>query len=176
MTTKEMTMSEMTSLLESVIQQSHNDLITMAVIILIGLVVFFIPFYTLYSKSKKQAAIDATKERAMYLEIVQSNTDALTSLKHSLETNNEVLANTLLDVENTVIGGVSKMDSLLKKQNEFKEEFDTFVNDEELAHQHCASELAKVTRTQEKILNKVEDIGDKVSVLKPDKDAPCVDE
>lgn len=165
-----MTMSEMTGLLEAVVQQSHNDIITLTVIVLIGLVVFFIPFYTLYSKSKKQANIDAANERAIYLEIVQGNTDALTSLKHSLETNNEVMANTLLDVESTVLGGVSKIDSLLKKQNEFLDDFDAFVADEGLAHQHCASELAKVSRTQEKILNKVEDIGDKVSVLKPEKE------
>ena len=165
-----MTMTEMTAILETVIQQSHNDIITLSVVILIGLVVFFIPFYTLYNKSKKQNSIDAANERALYMEIVQGNTDALTSLKHSLEANNELMANTLLDVENSVIGGVNKMDKILKNQNEFIEEFAAFSADEELAHQHCASELAKVSRTQEKILNKVEDIGDKVSVLKPEKE------
>ena len=144
--TKIMTMTEMTAILETVIQQSHNDIITLSVVILIGLVVFFIPFYTLYNKSKKQNSIDAANERALYMEIVQGNTDALTSLKHSLEANNELMANTLLDVENSVIGGVNKMDKILKNQNEFIEEFAAFL---QMKNLHISTVLLNWQRSQE---------------------------
>lgn len=80
------------NVLTQVASKTTNDIIILAIVFFVGLVVV-IPFYKVWSKSKKEAAKekrdDYTQREKVLIEVVTKNTEAITTLTGHIKTGQE---------------------------------------------------------------------------------------
>ena len=78
-------MSDTNGLLESIIQKTNNDLIFFFILFIIALIAFFIPFYRLTIKDRKERYSQEKQREERLIKVVEQNTEAITKLNTRLE-------------------------------------------------------------------------------------------
>lgn len=104
-------------ILNEILTRTENDIIILAIVILVGLVVFFIPFYITMNKNKKTVRDDELKERQQILDVVKANTSAMTKLETTLDLNNSGMIEMLNRIDANASDVAIKLAKLLTSHN-----------------------------------------------------------
>jgi len=83
------------AVITEVVSRSENEFVFLFALILVTLLLFFLPLYAMMRKDKK-----------VYVDVVMSNTEALTGLKATLDTNNRVAAATISRIHDRIDSAV----------------------------------------------------------------------
>ena len=101
-------------IISQIVSETRSDLIYFLVIILIGLVIFLIPFYTIKRKMNKDDKTATVAEKRMLIDVINKNTDIISTLKVTIDYNNQAISTMLSNIEkvdaniNNIVNKISK--------------------------------------------------------------------
>jgi len=85
-------------IISDIVKQTQSELIYFFILVLIGLVVFAIPFVIILKKSKKDTNQANLNETQMILNVIRENSSVISSLKESIASNNTSIVTMLNNI------------------------------------------------------------------------------
>ena len=90
--------SDTADLLAQIVARTNNDVIFFTIVLVIGLMLVFIPIYRMLAKNRKDDRIAEANERKELMDVIERNTGAFTSLKATIEFNNDTVTRLLTHI------------------------------------------------------------------------------
>lgn len=100
-------------LLNEILNKTENDIIIMSIVILVGLVIFFIPFYVYTIKNKKNIRKADAEDRQQLMDIISKNSEVMGKVLTTLDLNNTAMSNTLKRIDDNSTDVAIKLAKLL---------------------------------------------------------------
>lgn len=122
---------EYTDILTKIVQETQSDIILFTIVIIVGLALVFIPFYYTSNKSKKMMREQQLEEKKQLINVVEKNTDAISTLKTTLELTNSRMLGLLKRIDDSTSETSMKMEKLLTIQEGTTNKIDKLLHDHE---------------------------------------------
>lgn len=147
------------NMLADISKQTQNDIILMTIVIIIGLVVFFIPFMTIYLKAKKETAKEVAADKRVLIDVIQKNTDAIVSLKVASEINTANTQSTLMNIERETDTALTAAATMLESQKNISTGIERILSQQLNNNSNqCMQNIIDLNKTTESMHNKLTNV------------------
>lgn len=89
------------TIVNEIVSKTTNDLILFFVLLLIAAVVFFLPYYNVKRKMNKDKNESELAEKQLLVEVIERNTNVISTLKATIDANNIAMTTLLSNLEST---------------------------------------------------------------------------
>jgi len=127
---------EYTDILSKVLQETQNDVIVFTIVLLIGFAAVMLPLYISLSRSKKTAQQQQLEEKQQLISVVQQNTDAISTLKTSLDLNNATTNTLLQNINDNTNEAAIKIAKILASQIQIAPKIERIIGDNDNLHDY----------------------------------------
>lgn len=121
--------TEYVNILQDIVDKSQSDIVLIAVIFLAALVTFFIPFYKMILKNKNIDEERRLEEKQLLIDIVEKNTNIMSTLKTTLELNNTSIITILKNINSNTNDAAIKIATMITSQDGASKKLDKIIDD-----------------------------------------------
>jgi type II secretory pathway component PulM len=127
---------EYKELLSQIVQETQNDVIVFTIVLLIGLAAVVVPILITLNRSKKNAQEHQLEEKQQLISVVQQNTEAITTLKTSLDINNSTTNTLLQSINDNTNEAAVKIAKILTSQIQIAPKIERVIGDNDNLHDY----------------------------------------
>lgn len=88
-----------TDIISAIVQKTQSDLIIFAIILIIGLVLVYIPYYIMKKKANAEYNKNQLEEKKMLYSVINRNSDIAATLTTTIDANNTAITTVLSNIK-----------------------------------------------------------------------------